>query len=286
MTRVRFVALGLVLAGACGDDIPTVAAELTEGLPPGLATTSGSGSTGPVGDDESTGPAPIPGEDELPTAIAVAACDAAAACECPNYDAGKCIIELRESFEEWQQYAQSRGFAFDEACFAELLGNVGDADCSTTSAITDCAVYQGNVGLDDPCMGAPLWQQECGGTPVCVQGQCVEPGDEPPPLGEGEACFDPDIGSVLGLCDDGQSLSCDFQTGVCVERPALGFPCEEGACAPGAWCDLDDDDGPVCKAVMPPGSPCSVGQGCTTGLCNEGRCLAISTQCFFLLQWG
>lgn len=284
--------IALALVGACGDDIPTVVAGLTEGLPAGVVTTSASGTSGTSGlanddaDGSSTGPPPIPSEDEVPTAIAVAACEAAAACECPNYDAGKCVIELRETFEQWQQYAQSKAFAYDEACLVELLGNIGTPECITTSRITECAVYQGDLGLDETCEGAPLWQGECEGELFCAQGQCVESGDEPPPLGEGEPCFDTEVGIILGVCDDELSLSCDFQAGICVARPQIGFPCEEGGCAPGAWCDEDDDDGPVCKMVMPPNSVCTSGSGCTTGLCNEGRCLAISSECLFLLQWG
>lgn len=276
-----------MLAGACGDDIPTVLGELTEGLPQGVVTTSaGSTSGDEPDDDDSTGPPPIPTEDELPTAIAVAACGAAAACDCPNYDAGKCIIEIREAFEQWQQYGQSKGFAYDEDCLVELLGNIGTPQCIPTSRITECAVYQGDVAPGQACEGAPQWQRECSGSLFCAQGQCVEVGDEPPPLDEGEACFDGEVGILLGLCDDQQDLACDFQTGLCVKRPPLGFPCEEGVCAPGAWCDEDDDDGPICKKVMPPGSPCTSGSGCSTGLCNEGRCLSISSECFFLLQWG
>lgn len=290
----------LVLAlgpGACGDDIPSVSVSDSGGLLPGevAMTTTGGTTTGPeepgqpdetssgppVRSDSSGAPEPLPTEDELPLALAEGLCLRAAACDCPNYDAAKCVIEASATLVQWQAYATDNELVFDEGCWAELHAQLQDESCARPEV--DCAVYRGALREDEVCSFPAPFQQPCAEPLVCSGGACVSSVTRPEPPGEGESCFDRRTGFFIG-CDVDQGLACDFPRGVCVAFPQVGLPCEEGDCAPGAWCDALDDDGPVCKPQQPAGAPCVAAEQCETFLCGEGRCLGVGEVCYFLGQ--
>jgi hypothetical protein len=291
----------VLLAAACGSGSPS-SAPSTSGDTDTGSSTVGSASVGDTAADstgESTVDAPntgsessttgvaLPGEDELPLAVALRLCAIAEACSCPNYDPAKCVAQLETRVADWQTQAIEARYVFDPACWAQAVELLDTQECDVTQQI-ECTIYHSDAQRGEQCERFGPWMHECAPPLSCpYQGaSCQAPGGEVDYLDEGDPCFDREARVFLGFCDPGQGLECDLGAGVCVSLPIVGEPCERGACADGAWCDELDDDGPVCKAQVPPGAPCTVADACASSLCADGTCLDfVDASCFFVPPW-
>lgn len=219
---------------------------------------------------------PVP-EEQLPGVSAEALCDLIFGCDCddPGHaDQTACVDSESTELSEDQMAAQEAGLIYDAQCAGNLVGQAEAAGCAPEiefSCDSFCAVYHGDVALDQPCTlpvaGQGTWS-DCAQGLWCLGGTCQDPcGGSDELLGLGDRCRS-EGGESLGTCDPDQGLWCDYETGMCIELPGVGEPCYGSeVCGPGAVCDFSGDEN-VCVAVPGAGETCTY--ACDEGLYCDG----------------
>ena len=208
-----------------------------------------------------------------------------AECSCPNYDPIKCVPEVEHALLEWHEEALSLGLHLSETCWPRLLDALDAEDCSAVSVL-ECRAFAGDKEAGEACTRFNFISDDCAEDLACHFTEdgsiCASAPFDIPILEEGEPCV-----SLFALCDPAQDLVCDSVLDACVVPPPIGSPCETGTCGSDAWCDFEDDDGPVCKARTALGTPCSEGSTCQSGFCDGERCAESGgTICFVTLLLG
>ena len=129
-----------------------------------------------------------------------------------------------------------------DALTCELPAATGAA-CDLTGVTADCDIYQ---------------SEACDAGGHCV---ALTLGEVDAPCGEA---------APTTLCK--AAFTCDFPANQCRPLPADGSPCDDGACAPGAYCD-----GTTCHTRKPSGTSCGDDDECTAPLfCVDGSCGALA----------
>lgn len=221
-------------------------------------------------------PAPVL-VDDGPARIAQAICGRALECECRDIDLATCVIDREDSVAQWWGEAMTAELQYDDACTSAIVGLYQGYGCEPGSGSSctdvDCKPFHGDVDEGGSCtkvFGA--WADDCRQGLLCDNdGICRAEAKTLPTAGLGDPCFDEATFDLLAICDG--RLQCDlFGTNTCFDPPDIGEPCESGACVSGAWCDGDDDDGPICKAVRGGGEPCLDSFECSSHACVQGTC--------------
>lgn len=78
--------------------------------------------------------------------------------------------------------------------------------------------------------------------------------------GEGEGCY---------IDEQCTTDYCEFLSGQCQVKPAVGEACPDFVCAEGSYCDWQGDS--TCKAKLGDGESCADGEACASGFCEFGE---------------
>jgi hypothetical protein len=224
----------------------------------------------------------------LPLAAAHALCDGIQPC-CAQvgyaYDGPTCLANAQAELQQEISDESGKGGIYDAnaagACVAQLRAQAGAcANPPPGSTMTDCPpIYVGTKKMGEACTqsadcaASPDGRLECSTTTTLTgtgtqtsSGICVlfkntaAKGD---PCGGSSSSGMPL--TVQANCESNDSpLYCDFaNTHTCIDRIAIGQPCNGSGCAIGAYCNAG-----TCAADLAEGATCSYGN-CATGLyCN------------------
>lgn len=162
-----------------------------------------------------------------------------------------------------------QGLSFNASCAAEVVEYATWESCKLDqeSPCPLCAYIEGPRQKGESCEEMGFYST-CAGALTCFNGVCTDMA--PPTLAVGAACWDAAMQQSLGRCE--ADTRCDDVTGTCVALPASGEPCEQGACAAGAYCNYDDVASGVCVSKAPGGVACSHSRECASQVCFGGEC--------------
>lgn len=204
--------------------------------------------------------------------LAEAQCSWIVACECGAFaDEGVCRERLLELLQLEHATALDAGLVEDEDCLRSIVGAWEDRGCDPQSTAAPpscaggCALLHGALSLGEVCR----WH---GNFHDCRQGLACERD-----IDGVDRCAHP-CGRLEGEpCRPVEHPMCDFRldlvcaevdavtgTGTCVPRPGIGQPCLEQGCSTDGFCDVQSDEGPICRPLRDLGEPC-IGGACEQG---------------------
>jgi hypothetical protein len=175
------------------------------------------------------------------------------------------------------------------ACGFDVESFVCEPGSECSLSLDLCGECRRVVEPGQPCGGATEESVTCGAAASCVDGACVARvpvgqscgPDDSCVLGarcESGTCAAPNIVGVSDACDIANR--CPYKShcegGVCVEDALIGDGCVAPVGCASGWCASDG----VCQALFAPGADCEESAQCSTGVCDQGRCVTFPGRCF------
>lgn len=184
---------------------------------------------------------------------------------------------MAECCTEAEFMEQTLGADSEEECRALFAGFVG----GLLVPVLEDSIAAGRVVYHGDRMGACLDLMaglSCVESSVAVEGELIFGGCQDPFEGQvaiGGDCAS-DFDCISEYCSgDSTDFEGNITFGACAEYPAIGEPCDDFECGPGAYCESGAT--PTCQALLADGSACQSGDDCESGGCENSVCGAPTT---------